>query len=157
MLGCSSAKKCRSSLLHDGCSLDQFDLDHVVGSVEPCSGMSPNTGVSGQVASSFVTDAVLAFIKAYRLRGDSVSLKTITLERFVPLSIEQAKLCLWSSCIQWLRNMALLFNARKSQLIRFTFTMPTLDSSRVNLTFCGESLPYSDKVTHLGHILQSDL
>ena len=87
--------------MHDGCSLDQFfrpldqfDLDHVVGSVEPCSGMSPNTGVAGQVASSFVTDAVLAFIKAYRLRGDSVSLKTIVLERFVPLSIEQAKLCL---------------------------------------------------------------
>ena len=35
--------------------------------------------------------------------------------------------------------------------------MPTNDSSRVNLTLCGESLPYSDKVTYLGHILQSDL
>ena len=49
MLGGSSAKKWRSSLLLDGCSLDQFDLDLVVDSVEPGSGMSPNTGVALQV------------------------------------------------------------------------------------------------------------
>ena len=62
-----------------------------------------------------------------------------------------------SVCKNFASQHGLLFNARKTQLIRFTSTMPTLDSSRVNLTFRGESLPYSDKVTHLGHILQSDL
>ena len=51
----------------------------------------------------------------------------------------------------------LLFNARKTQLIRFTSTVPTHDLSHVNLTFCGESLPFSNEITHLGHILQSDL
>ena len=56
-----------------------------------------------------------------------------------------------SVCETFASQHGLLFNARKTQLIRFTSTMPTLDSSRVNLTFCGESLPYSDKVTHLGH------
>ena len=64
-----------------------------------------------------------------------------------------------SVCENFASQHGLLFNARKTQLIRFTSTVPTLDSSRVtlNVTFCGESLPYSDKVTHLGHILQSDL
>ena len=114
VLGGSSAKKWRSSLMHDGCSLDQFDLDHVVGSVEPCSGMSANNGVAGQVASSFVTDVVLAFIKAYRMRGDSVSLKTIVLERFVPLSIEQAKLCLWSAYTADLVAAGLQFHQRRN-------------------------------------------
>ena len=62
-----------------------------------------------------------------------------------------------SVCENFAARHGLLFNARKTQLIRFTSTVPTHDLSHVNLTFCGESLPFSNEITHLGHILQSDL
>ena len=45
-----------------------------------------------------LVNPVLAFIKAYRLKGDTVSLKRLVSERFSNELVEGAKITLWDSC-----------------------------------------------------------
>ena len=58
-------------------------------------------------------------------------------------------------CTQFTSTHSLIFNASKTQLIKFFRTSSGCDSTM--FSFCGERLEYSKSVTHLGHILSSDL
>ena len=58
------------------------------------------------------------------------------------------------TCTLFAESHSLLFNAKKTQLIKFSCCR-TDDS--VELTFCGDKLQLNKSVVHLGHILSSDL
>lgn len=57
-------------------------------------------------------------------------------------------------CSCFAESHSLLFNAKKTQLIKFSCCRT--DES-VELTFCGDQLKLNKSVLHLGHILSSDL
>ena len=57
-----------------------------------------NAAVAAQSSNTMLIDVPLAFIKAFRLRGDKVNLRSIVLERFDPSAIEQSKQSLWEAC-----------------------------------------------------------
>ena len=59
-------------------------------------------------------DVPLAFIKAFRLRGDKVNLRSNVLERFDQAAIEQSKQSLWEACKSDLDAGGLCFHQRHS-------------------------------------------
>ena len=66
-------------------------------------------------------DTVLSFITAYRLKGDTDSLKKIVVEHFCNDDVEAAKRLLWDSCSSHLLDKGLVFHRhrdsdRRSQL-----------------------------------------
>ena len=61
----------------------------------------------GTSCSMFIVYAVLSFVKAYRLKGDTNSLKTKISERFSGASVCAAKKVLWESCADALRALNL--------------------------------------------------
>ena len=58
------------------------------------------------------------------------------------------------ACTQFASSHSLIFNTSKTQL-KFSCTSSGCDSTE--FSFCGELLGWSKSVTHLGHILSSDL
>ena len=56
-----------------------------------------------------------------------------------------------------LSAISLVFNAVKTQLICFSQKSSTVNLDRVNLVFLDSALTFNSSVTHLGHILRSDL
>ena len=58
-------------------------------------------------------NALLAFIKAYRLRGDVESLKKSVIDRFSSDDVEAAKKLLWDHCEHDLLSAGLLFHSRR--------------------------------------------
>ena len=60
-----------------------------------------------------VVDPVLAFIKAYRLKGDTDSLRRVVNDCFSSAHVENAKHLLWDSCSQLLEEVNLSFYARR--------------------------------------------
>ena len=58
-----------------------------------------------------VIDPVLAFIKAYRLKGDTDSLRRVVKDHFSSAHVENAKRLLWDSCGQLLEEVNLPFYA----------------------------------------------
>ena len=59
-------------------------------------------------------DGVLAFIKAYRLKGDNSSLKSKVAERFDASLVADAKKKLWESCSALLTRAGLSYHVRRS-------------------------------------------
>ena len=59
------------------------------------------------------------------------------------------------ACTQVASSHSLIFNTSKTQFIKFSCTSSGCDSTE--FSFCGERLGWSKSVTHLGHILCSDL
>ena len=62
---------------------------------------------------TFLVDAVLSFIKAFRLKGDNDSLKLAVSERFSPKEVESGKKHLWDNCVGVLEANGLAFHARR--------------------------------------------
>ena len=62
---------------------------------------------------SLLVDAVLSFIKAYRLKGDNDSLKLAVSERFSPKEVESGKRRLWDHCADVLEANSLVFHTRR--------------------------------------------
>ena len=62
------------------------------------------------------------------------------------------------TCIRYASSHSLVFNASKTQLIRFSRTADSfcMDSS-IHFSFLGQRLYFSKSVIHLGHILTNDL
>ena len=60
-----------------------------------------------------LVDTVLSFIAAYRLKGDTDSLKKIVVERFSNDDVEVAKRLLWDSGGSYLLAKGLVFHARR--------------------------------------------
>ena len=58
------------------------------------------------------------------------------------------------TCTLFAETHSLFFNAKKTQVIKFSCCRT---DEVVNLVFCGDSLELSKSVVHLGHILSSDL
>ena len=67
--------------------------------------------------SPFLVSALLAFIKAYRLRGDVESLKKSVINRFSSDDVEAAKKLLWDHCERDLLSADLLFHSRHDSVI----------------------------------------
>ena len=59
------------------------------------------------------------------------------------------------TCIQFTSSHSPIFNASKTQLIKFSSCSTGLEPAK--FSFCGEKLSYSRSITHLGHILSCDL
>ena len=70
------------------------------------------SGCSGENA-GLLLDAVLSFIKAYRLKGDNDSLRLVVTERFSPKEVETSKRRLWDHCSSVLEANGLVFHARR--------------------------------------------
>ena len=70
--------------------------------------------VAAQSSNTMLIDVPLAFIKAFRLRGDKVNLTSIVLERFDQAEIEQSKQSLWEECQSDLDAGGLCFYQRRS-------------------------------------------
>ena len=66
------------------------------------------------MATSFFCEPVLAFIKAFRLRGDQNALKHAALSRFSTLVLCSAKKALWEACAAELSELELPFTPRRS-------------------------------------------
>ena len=60
-----------------------------------------------------LVDTVLSFIAAYRLKGDTDSLKKIVFNHFCNDDVEAAKRLLWDSCSSHLLAKGLLFHTRR--------------------------------------------
>ena len=60
------------------------------------------------------------------------------------------------TCSSFAESHSLIFNAGKSQLITFARTPSATASTSLNFSFCGQSLPLCETVSHLGHTLSSD-
>ena len=58
-------------------------------------------------------DPGLAFIKAYRLKGDSVGLKQAVFSRFDPVSLGTSHRMLWDTCGDDLEQLGMPFHARR--------------------------------------------
>ena len=58
-------------------------------------------------------NALLAFVKAYRLRGDVESLKKFVIDHFSSDDVEAAKKLLWDHCERDLLSAGLLFHSRR--------------------------------------------
>ena len=106
-----SAKKWKSSLSHGGHPLSDYSL--------ACSAaVAPQASIPVHVATqaegTMIIDVVLAFIKAYCLRGDKNSLSTIVLDRFDQSAVEHSKQLLWESCKTELEDAGLVYHQRRS-------------------------------------------
>ena len=129
-LGSKSARKWKMSLTHRGRPLSEYSLDcgatatDAVGSVSniPSSAAAAtqstnnpsNAAVAAQSSNTMLIDVPLVFIKAFRLRGDKVNLRSIVLERFDQAAIEQSKQSLWEACQSDLDAGGLCFHQRRS-------------------------------------------
>ena len=58
-------------------------------------------------------------------------------------------------CESFALERGLCFNASKTQLIRFSFSLSSACAARFHL--CGYELPFLDSVVHLGHLLSHNL
>ena len=61
----------------------------------------------------FLDDPVLTFVKAFRLKGDTNSLKRLAYERFSSEFVERAKKALWDLCGSSLEAASLPFHMRQ--------------------------------------------
>ena len=59
--------------------------------------------------------------------------------------------------MEFAKSHSLVFNAAKTLLICFSQKPSTVNLDRVNLVFLDSALTFNSAVTHLGHILRSDL
>ncbi len=82
-----------------------------------CSGVRvaglPSAVVGAPVSASMLINAVLAFTKAFRLRGDSEGLKHAALERFDAGTLASAKKVLWEACQSDLELAGWAFHTRR--------------------------------------------
>ena len=129
-LGGKSARKWKMSLTHRGRPLSEYSLDcgatatDALGSVSniPSSAAATtqstnipsNAAVAAQSSNTMLIDVPLAFVKAFRLRGDKVNLRSNVLERFDQAAIEQSKQSLWEACKSDLDAGGLCFHQRRS-------------------------------------------
>ena len=129
-LGGKSARKWKMSLTHSGRPLSEYSLDcgatatDAVGSVfnipssaaaaTQSTNIPSNAAVAAQSSNTMLIDVPLAFIKAFRLRGDKVNLRSNVLERFDQAAIEQSKQSLWEACKSDLDAGGLCFHQRRS-------------------------------------------
>ena len=99
-----------------------------VRSVSPCSDVSLHSNnspctltsmsstsnmVSVGTNCTFLIDPALAFIKAFRLKGDANSLKRVVSERFSSDAVDTAKSLLWDSCSQLLEEAGMPYQSRR--------------------------------------------
>ena len=82
-------------------------------SVLMSSRLSPCNTVTTGTNYPLLVDHVLSFIKAYRLKGDNDSLRSVVKERFSSESVETAKKRLWDSCMSDLEALGLTFHSRR--------------------------------------------
>ena len=107
---------------------------------------NPSNGVTG--SKPLLVNTVLSFIVAYRLKGDSDSLKRVAVERFCNEDIEAAKGLLWDCCSSDITAKGLVFHSRRDSDKRSQFTanlddilqaLQVLDTSDSIPTICCEA------------------
>ena len=109
----------------------------------------PSSLNSGFNSAFHIVNQVLAFLKAFRLRGDKDSLKSRTRECFSGSSVSDAKKLLWDCCSQFFVSLGLQYTSRRdsdnrSQLVAdiedLLYTFDILDSvDDIPLIFCEAS------------------
>ena len=129
-------KSWRRSIFHDGLPIGDYSLssqpndtttslssqsvdtvvDTVPGSPATSSPGKPvsSEGMESTQSPQSVVNAVLAFVKAYRLKGDVCSLKTAVLDKFDSFLVESAKKELFSVRKDCLQASGLVYKQRRS-------------------------------------------
>ena len=74
--------------------------------------LPPNPSL--QASCPILMNAALSFIKAYRLKGDNVSLKKSVCDHFSSEDVELAKKVLWDHCKHDLEAAGLVYHIRRS-------------------------------------------
>ena len=116
--GKGKSKNRRRSIYHEKTSLGIFlapqILAPLVDSTRALSSSQSRTPSPARTPpTSRVFDPVLAFIKAYRLRGDNVTLKQLVLSTFDPTSLDTAHKLLWDTCGGELQGIGLSYQKRR--------------------------------------------
>ena len=116
------------SKLDDGSSL--FESNHVCLSasdsalttshLSSCNATSAGSNVSNP---PLLVDAVLSFIKAFRLKGDHGSIKRIVGERLSSESVDKAKKLLWDYSKTTLESNRLCYHNRRDSDRRINLTL----------------------------------
>lgn len=124
-------KSWRRSIFHDGLPIGDYSLscqstatatslcsqsdDNAPGSpvTNPTVSVSAE-GMESSQSSQSIVNAVLAFVKAYRLKGDVCSLKAAVLDKFDSFLVESAKKELFSACKDCLQASGIVYKQRRS-------------------------------------------
>ena len=166
ILSCSSVSLSQQSISANNANRDVVDNTGVSQSGSSQASLNPSASVSSglntpisqaQQQGSFtattkpnapLVDTVLSFIAAYRLKGDTDSLKKIVVERFCNDDVEAAKRLLWDSCSSHLLAKGLVFHTRRdsdrrsqleAHLDDIIHAFDVLDSSDSIPTICCEA------------------
>ena len=105
--GKTKSKYWRRSILHENVQLGTF-LSSI--GIHTDKASSPSPGISG---SGLLIDSALAFIKAYRLKGDTLGMKQAVLSTFDSSSLATAHKCLWDKCGDDLKQLGLSYHLRR--------------------------------------------
>ena len=107
----------RKSVLHECSGVPLGTYLYSIGIVTSKSGTaSPTEHSPSRLAtcqSSYCTDPLLAFVKAYRLKGDLVGLKQEVFSHFDPTSLYASQKLMWESCGVDLERLGLPFHSRR--------------------------------------------
>ena len=113
-LGGKTKSKCwRRSILHENVQLGIF-LSSI--GIHPDKASSPTPGIPGSLdsrKSGQLIDTALAFIKAYRLKGDTMGMKLAVLSTFDSSSLATAHKSLWDNCGDDLKQLGLSYHLRR--------------------------------------------
>ena len=77
-------------------------------------GSSVNTSFDGNRTGPTLVNSTLAFIKPYRLKGDTFGLKQAVLSSFHAICLSDAYKSLWDACGDDLRDCGLTVHSRRS-------------------------------------------
>ena len=115
--GKAKSKNWRKSILHDNVQLGIFltsvDFPGTRSGSQSPRQLSPLRTCATD-KSTLLIDPVLAFIKAFRLKGDNVKLKQAVISRFDSLSLSTAHRLLWDTCGSDLELLGLSFHQRRA-------------------------------------------
>ena len=113
--GKGKSKNWKKSIYREGSCTPLGTYLASIGSVcaRSCSASPIQRRSRGSCSNSFLSDPILAFIKAYRLKGDLVGLKQEVCSQFDPSSLGSAHKLLWDFCGSDLEQLGLPFHARR--------------------------------------------
>ena len=115
---CSSPSELSATLVPESVVLSRGQDKSMPACSQDTSMSVPYSGVlppnqSPQASCPLLMNAALSFIKAYRLKGDNVSLKKSACDHFSPEDVELAKKVLWDHCKHYLEAAGLVYHIRR--------------------------------------------
>ena len=132
----------RRSIMQENVQLGVFLSSVGIQSSSPTPGSSLLlSGPSDTRLSCHLVDTALAYIKAYRLKGDAVGLKQAVLSTFDSSALAAAYKSLWDICCVDLKDCGLTFHQRRTSEKR-----PAADAFLTDIITAFDKLDTADKL-----------